>query len=99
MFARLSSYQGSPIPEGGDITKSSREALAQVQNLPGFRGMYLLVDRATGKSKSLTLWEDGPAMWDSEARAADIRVQTAQREGEQVLSVERFEVGFVHLEP
>lgn len=98
MFARLSSYQGSPIPEAGDIERSSREVLRQVQDLPGFRGMYLLVDRASGKSKSLTLWEDGPSMWESEARASDIRSQAAQREGEQVVSVERFEVGFVHIE-
>ncbi len=97
MFARLSSYQGSPVPPDGDITRSSQEVLRQIQDLPGFRGVYLLVDRASGKSKSLTLWADGQAMWDSEGPAAEVRARSAAREGEQVVDVERFEVGFVHL--
>lgn len=99
MFARLSTYQGSPVPDGGDVTASSEAVVRQVEDVPGFRGVYYLVDRATGVAKSLTLWEDERTMRDSEEQAARIREETAQREGQQIVSVEHFEVGFSHLQP
>ncbi|MFE9928126.1 hypothetical protein [Streptomyces sp. NPDC005533] len=99
MFARLSTYQGSPVPAGGDLTASSQAVVRQVQDVPGFRGVYYLVDRATGEAKTLTLWEDERTMRDSEEEAARIREETAQREGQRIVSVEHFEVGFSHLQP
>lgn len=99
MFARLSTYQGSPVPAEGDVTANSEAIVRQVQDVPGFRGVYYLVDRATGEAKSLTLWDDERTMQDSEEQAARIREETAQREGQRIVSVERFEVGFSHLQP
>ncbi|MEU9231143.1 hypothetical protein [Streptomyces subrutilus] len=99
MFARLSTYQGSPVPAGGDLTAHSEEIVRQVQDLPGFRGVYYLVDRASGKATSLTLWDDERTMRESEEQAARIREETARREGQRVVSVEHFEVGFSQLRP
>ncbi len=99
MFARLSTYQGSPVPAEGDLTAHSEEIVRQVQDLPGFRGVYYLVDRASGRATSLTLWDDERTMRESEEQAARIREETALREGQQVVSVERFEVGFSQLRP
>ncbi|MFE2285089.1 hypothetical protein ACFXDJ_13050 [Streptomyces sp. NPDC059443] len=99
MFVRLSTYQGSPVPPTGDPTANSEAIVQQVRDAPGFRGVYYLVDRASGKAVSLTLWEDERSMRDSEERASQIREETAHREGQRILSVERFEVGFSHLEP
>ncbi|MFD5427679.1 hypothetical protein [Streptomyces sp. NPDC127084] len=96
MFARLSTYQGSPVPADGDLSATSEAVVKQVQDAHGFVGVYYLVDRASGKAVSMTLWEDEQAMRDSEQRAARIREETARREGQRVLSVERFEVGFSH---
>ncbi|MFF8610547.1 hypothetical protein ACF06X_32055 [Streptomyces sp. NPDC015346] len=98
MFARLSTYQGSPVPPGGDLTAKSEEIVRLVRDLPGFKGAYYLVDRATGKARSLTLWEDEAAMRASEDRAAEIRYQAAQREGQRVVSVDHFEVAFTTFE-
>lgn len=50
-------------------------------------------------AKTLTLWDDERTMLDSEEEAARIRERTAQREGQRIVSVERFEVGFSHLQP
>ncbi|MEU4730004.1 hypothetical protein [Streptomyces sp. NPDC023588] len=99
MFARLSTYQGSPVPPEGDLTVQSEAVVRQVQDVPGFRGVYYLVDRATGQAKSLTLWEDEGTMLASEEQATRIREETARREGQRIVSVERFEVGFSHLQP
>ncbi|GAA3367744.1 hypothetical protein GCM10020367_65620 [Streptomyces sannanensis] len=99
MFARLSTYQGSPVPAKGDLTASSRSAFQQVQDLPGFRGVYYLLDRASGKAMTLSLWENEDTMRGSEDRATRIREETTRREGQRVVSVERFEVGFSQLAP
>ncbi|MET9319114.1 hypothetical protein ABZX75_02795 [Streptomyces sp. NPDC003038] len=99
MFARLSTYQGSPVPAEGDVTANSEAIVEQVQGVPGFRGVYYLVDRASGKAMSLTLWEDEQTMLASEEKASRIREESAQREGQRIVSVERFEVGFSRLKP
>ncbi|MFE7039955.1 hypothetical protein ACFU9X_11035 [Streptomyces atratus] len=99
MFARLSTYEGSPVPAQGDLTANWERTLEQVQEVPGFRGVYYLVDRASGKAKSLTLWDDEQTMQASEERTTRLREEIAKREGQRVVSVERFEVGFSHLEP
>ncbi|MFF1837424.1 hypothetical protein ACFVXE_24935 [Streptomyces sp. NPDC058231] len=99
MFARLSTYQGSPVPEEGDLTANWDAVLQQIQEASGFRGVFYLVDRASGRSASLTLWEDEETMQASEESAARLREKVAHREGQRVVSVERFEVGFSHVEP
>ncbi|MCJ1676425.1 hypothetical protein MTF65_03475 [Streptomyces sp. APSN-46.1] len=48
---------------------------------------------------SLTLWEDEQTMRASESTAARIREETARREGQRIVSVESFEVGFSSLKP
>uniref|UniRef100_A0AAU2JSS4 ABM domain-containing protein n=1 Tax=Streptomyces sp. NBC_00049 TaxID=2903617 RepID=A0AAU2JSS4_9ACTN len=81
------------------MTATSEALVRQVQDVPGFRGVYYLVDRASGKAKSLTLWDDEESMLASEERAARIREEAAHREGQRIVSVEHFEVGFSHLQP
>ncbi|MFC9622999.1 hypothetical protein ACFTXM_24420 [Streptomyces sp. NPDC056930] len=99
MFARLSTYEGSPVPAQGDLTANWDETLERVREVSGFRGVYYLVDRASGKAKSLTLWDDEQTMQAGEERTTRLREEIARREGQRVVSVERFEVGFSHLEP
>lgn len=99
MFARLSTYQGSPVSPEGDVIAQSEAVVQRVRDVPGFLGVYYLVDRASGRAMSLTLWEDEGTMRESEELGARIREETAQREGQRIVSVERFEVGFSHLEP
>ncbi|MBP2040748.1 hypothetical protein [Streptomyces avidinii] len=81
------------------MSANSEAIVRQVQDVPGFRGVYYLIDRTTGVAKTLTLWDDERTMSESEEEGARIREETAQREGQQIISVERFEVGFSHLQP
>ncbi|PBC78502.1 hypothetical protein BX265_3274 [Streptomyces sp. TLI_235] len=97
MYARLSTYRGDPIPAAQDLTADSEPALKQVLEIPGFRGVYLLADRADGKTLTLTLWADEAAMRASEVRATEIREESAERDQTAIVSVERFEIGFAHL--
>ncbi|MFD9727272.1 hypothetical protein [Streptomyces sp. NPDC059072] len=99
MFARLSTYQGSPLPAEGDLAANSQAIVEQIRDAPGFRGAYYLVDRASGKAKSLTLWDDEETMLASEDRATRLRAESAHREGQRIITVERYEVGYSYLHP
>jgi heme-degrading monooxygenase HmoA len=99
MYARLSTHQGEPIEAEIDLGAGSALPIEQLQQSPGFRGVYFLADRASGRTLTLTLWEDESALHASEATATRIRKESDQRERTSTLAVERFEVGFAHLPP
>ena len=92
MFARVSTYQGPPelIDEG--IRIAEEQILPQARQLDGFKGVYALVDRQSGKQLTITLWESEEAMRASEQAANRLRSEDAEAAGATVLSVERFEV-------
>jgi hypothetical protein len=60
--------------------------------MTGFKGLIALADRSSGKTIGITLWESEQTMRDSEETAQRLRQQSAQAGGEDILSVERFEV-------
>ncbi|MEX0629144.1 MAG: hypothetical protein WEE67_01750 [Chloroflexota bacterium] len=67
--------------------------------LAGFQGVLSLIDRATGKSITITLWQDEETMRASEEAANRLRTQSAEAAGESVVSVERYEVALSELSP
>ncbi|MGF1471789.1 MAG: hypothetical protein ACFB50_08620 [Rubrobacteraceae bacterium] len=77
--------------------------MAREQILPaaklqeGFEGIYLLFDRETGRSVSITLWDTEEDMRTSEAAAARAKRESAQVSGDSVVSVERYEVALAEL--
>ncbi len=81
MFARVSHYQGG----SGRSLEEFRRVLDQVSNqtrsLPGFQNGYFLVDRASGKALSITLWDSEASVQASAAGANPLRAQLAQALG------------------
>jgi heme-degrading monooxygenase HmoA len=63
--------------------------LDALRELEGVREAYLLVDRASGKAATMTLWESEGALRASEDVADRVRRDAA---GDAVRSVERYEV-------
>jgi hypothetical protein len=59
--------------------------------MTGYQGILFLGDRWSGKSIAVTLWESEAAMRESEEAANKLRAETSEG-GEEILSVERFEV-------
>jgi heme-degrading monooxygenase HmoA len=92
MFARVSTLQGSAEGLDGGIKVAEEKALPAARALEGFKGMLMLVDRATGKSIAVTLWESEEAMNASAEAANKIRGDVASAAGEQIVSVEQYEV-------
>jgi heme-degrading monooxygenase HmoA len=92
MFARVSTLQGPPgqIDEG--IKAVQEQVIPAAKKMSGFKGMLALADRASGKMVGITLWESEDALRESEQAADQIRSDTADASGGDIVSVERFEV-------
>ena len=96
MHARVSTFQGSTVPE--QIEQGLRHAreniLPQARQMDGFKGVIGLLDRQSGKSLTVTLWESEGAMRASEQEADRLRQESAEAANETVEGVERYEVAF-----
>ncbi len=71
----------------------AREQILPVARLhDGFKGLFILFDRESGRSLSVTLWETEEDMQASEEAALRARTESAEAAGEVVVGVERYEV-------
>ena len=92
MFARVSTFQGPPDQTAEGIRIAREQILPAAKLMDGFKGIYLLFDRESGKSLSVTLWETEEDMRASEEAANRVRADSADTSGETVVGVERYEV-------
>ena len=92
MFARVSTFQGPPDQTAEGIRVAREQILPAARLMDGFKGIYLLYDRESGKSLSVTLWETEADMRASEEAASRVRNESAESSGEEVTDVERYEV-------
>lgn len=92
MFARVSTFQGLPATINESIKFATEKSIPAARSIPGFKGVYFLADRSSGKMLAVTLWESEAALKESEEEANRIRSEGAAATSEEILSVERFEV-------
>ena len=97
MFARISTFRGPPEQTAEGIMVARRQFLPAARLQEGFRGMYLMLDAASGRSLAVTLWETEEDMARSEGAVRRARAESAEASGESVVSVERYEVAFGEL--
>ena len=98
MHARVNTFQGSPDGVEASVENVRQQVLPAARQLEGFRGLISLADRATGREIGITLWESEEAMRASEEAGSRLRKETADAGGEEIVSVERFEVTLFELE-
>lgn len=89
MFARVSTYGTGPETISD---APSEEIINAVYEIPGFRGIYYLHGKGTGKDLSITLWDSEEAMTASRETANRIRTETSAAAKTEILAVEEFEV-------
>lgn len=75
MFARVSTIQGKP-DRINEVIRLLKEAAPK--GLEAMKGSYLLVDRKSGKIRTITLWETEKALQASSAAADKVRGQMAE---------------------
>ena len=97
MFARVSAFQGRPDQTAVGIRVAREQILPAARLQDGFRGIYLLFDRESGRSLSITLWETEEDMKASEDAALRARTESAEAAGEVIVGVERYEVALQEL--
>ena len=94
MYARLSRFAGLP-PERIDQTIRDFEEgqLAQIEQMDGYKGVLIGVDRGEGKAVAVTFWETREHLRTSDKLADQAReaaMATAQPSREPI--VDRYEV-------
>ena len=92
MYARVNTFQGPPESIEQALKNVRENVVPSVRKIPGNAGLISLVDRATGKSIGITLWESEEALRQSEQAASGIRQGSADDNESQIVSIERFEV-------
>jgi heme-degrading monooxygenase HmoA len=91
MFARVARYDVEP-DRTGDAIEAFRGAVQQLEGLNGLKGGYVLADWEDGVIMTMTLWENRPAMDESETKAAALRHEAAQAVDGTVVSVHNLNV-------
>jgi heme-degrading monooxygenase HmoA len=91
MYARIATFHGPPT-RIDDLTQVfETQVRPAVQQLDGFRAVYWLVDRPSGRAVSVSLWESEEAVRVSDPRGEQLRALSAPL-GFVVETVERYEV-------
>lgn len=93
MWARVSRFRGPPDRIDDDIAQT-RQAAEAVAAIPGSRGIYYMVNRESGQTMAVTLWEDEESLRASEEQANKIRQESADQAGQEIAGVERYEVAY-----
>ena len=99
MFARVSTFQGSAEQTAEGLRMAREQILPAARLQDGFKGIYLLLDRETGRSLSITLWETEEDMRASEEAASRVRNESVRAAGDAVVSIERYEVALAEIQP
>jgi heme-degrading monooxygenase HmoA len=89
MHARVSTYQASDAERLVDGFKSVTGELEQVD---GFSHAYFMVDRATGKAMSVTIWDSEDALNASVSKAEELRSKGTGPSGTSIESVQHYEI-------
>ena len=92
MFARVSTFTGTSDQVDEAVSQVRESVVPRLEQLDGYRGSYLLVDRENGKTLAVTFWESEEAMSASEEEANTLRSEAAEALGTQMVGVERYEV-------
>jgi heme-degrading monooxygenase HmoA len=77
MFARVSTFQGSP----DRLEQGARADAEELRRTPGSRRAFALADRESGGIMLITLWESEAALRESAERADGVRGRLAREVG------------------
>lgn len=92
MFARSSTWKGSPEQLESWAATAAEKVKPFVQQLPGNLGAFFLIDREGGTALTLTLWESEEAARATDAAADQSRGRTMDATAVQLVAKGRYEV-------
>lgn len=77
MYARISTIQGSPERLEAGRQYFEEHVIPVIEHLDGFQGAYFLIDRNTGKTVRISLWETEEALHASAKAVVQVRSEGA----------------------
>ena len=92
MFASVSTFQGPPDQVDQGVRYAQENIVPTLEEVEGFEGVYLLVDRQSGKVLTITLWESEEAMRASEEEANQLQSEHRGEWRQEDGGVDRYEV-------
>lgn len=92
MYARTSSWSGSPEALEKWAKQTAETVAPMVAALDGNAGAWFFVDRDGGRALTLTLWKTEEAALASDATAEQSRERTTAATGVELLERGRYEV-------
>ena len=95
MYARSTSVAARPSSIDDGIAYIRDEVMTALQEMDGYVGLSLLVDRESGRCIATSAWETEDALQTSTERAAPLRERATEIFGGEV-TVDMWEVGALH---
>jgi hypothetical protein len=92
MFARTSTWTGSPEALQKWADHVTDQVLPMVRNLPGVAGAVFFLDRSGDAALTLTLWDTEEAALLSDQHADASRASTVAATGVEMVSRGRYEI-------
>jgi heme-degrading monooxygenase HmoA len=92
VYARTSSWSGSPEALEAWADHAAAHVAPFVSGLPGNTGCVLLIDREGGRGMTLTLWDNEEAALASDRNAEQSRASTVAATGVELAERGRYEV-------
>lgn len=92
MFARTSSWSGSPEVMEVWAEHAATNVVPFVRSLPGNTGCILLIDREGSRGVTLTLWDSEEAAQESDRNAEQSRASTVAATGVNLIERGRYQV-------
>ena len=96
VHARTTTMQAQTSSIDDGIAYMRDELTPELENIEGYVGMSLLIDRESGRCIITTAWETEDAMSASADKAKQLRSQAADRFGGDVEKIEEWEIGVLH---
>ncbi len=96
-LVRLTTLRGDPAKAADGVRHFESHVIPEVSKLQGFRAAVLFVDRTTGESMVVTVWDDKSDLDASSRQAAPIRTAASDVIGASDPLVEGYEVAFAEL--
>lgn len=96
MFARSTTIQTQAASMDAGIAHLRDVVMPQLQQVDGYVGLSLLVDRQAGRCIATSSWQTEKAMQASESQVRDVRKQATQMFGSADAKVEKWEIAVMH---
>lgn len=96
MFARSTIIQAQTPSMDAGIAHLRDVVMPELQQVDGYVGLSLLVDRQSGRCIATSSWQTEEAMQASESRVRDVRKQATLMFGSSDAKVERWEIAVMH---